>query len=322
MKAKFTEVLIVLLCATAANAAELQPRTVKAWHEYVQAKNERMQQRLHPGAHFLWIDERPDRAEAVRGGEILVSPLGPHNPKKVPSGLIHDWIGVEFIPNATIAEILSVVRDYGDYKQFYRPTVIDSKTVQTKGIRDRFSMLLMNKALFLRTALDSEYEAAYFQVNQRQCYSLAHTIYLREIQHYGEPGARSLREDQGSGLIWRLASITRLEERDGGVYLELEAMALSRDVPGSLRWLVNPIVRRVSRDSLTTSLRETRHAVQSTAELTAQDSHSSRSERAAFNSAETSSANPSFGIRSIRSAARSSGPASKPGALESSMPLW
>jgi hypothetical protein len=273
MKPRRARDLFVLLFALTANAAELQPQTVKAWDEYVQAADARMQQRLRPGAHFLWIDEQPDRSDDVRKGEILVSPLGQHNPRKVPLGLIHDWIGAVFIPNARISEVLSVVRDYDDYKQFYRPSVIHAKADRTEGIKDRFSLLLMNKELFLQAALAGEYESEYFQVDEHRYYSLVHTIRVREIQHYGEPGARSLPEGQGSGLIWRLSSITRFDERDGGVYVEVEAIALSRDIPISLRWLVNPIVRRVSRDSLTTSLRETLNAVQSTAELTAQTSH-------------------------------------------------
>lgn len=38
-------------------------------------------------------------------------------------------------------------------------------------------------------------------------------------------------------------------------------MALSRDIPGSLRWIVNPIVSHMSIDSLKTTLRQTRDAV-------------------------------------------------------------
>jgi hypothetical protein len=76
-------------------------------------------------------------------------------------------------------------------------------------------------------------------------------------------GQRALREGEGNGFIWRLFSITRFEEREGGVYLELEAMALSRYIPVSLRGIVDPIVRRISISSLATSLRETERAVRS-----------------------------------------------------------
>ena len=48
------------------------------------------------------------------------------------------------------------------------------------------------------------------------------------------------------------------------MYVELEAMALSRDIPGAFRWAADPIVRRVSKNSLLTSLRQMQEAVRST----------------------------------------------------------
>jgi hypothetical protein len=45
------------------------------------------------------------------------------------------------------------------------------------------------------------------------------------------------------------------------VYAELEAIALSRDIPAAFRLFVTPIVRRVSRDSLATSLHQTKVAL-------------------------------------------------------------
>jgi hypothetical protein len=60
-----------------------------------------------------------------------------------------------------------------------------------------------------------------------------------------------------------LHDITRYEEREGGVYLEVEAIALTRDIPPSLRWLVAGIVKHLSFDSMETMLRQTRDAVAS-----------------------------------------------------------
>ena len=76
-----------------------------------------------------------------------------------------------------------------------------------------------------------------------------------------------LREGEGKGLLWRVLSLSRFEERDGGVYIEFEAIALSRDIPASLHWMIEPIVRRVSRNSLITSLKQTGGAVQGFAAL-------------------------------------------------------
>ena len=252
--------LAIVVLQASAGAASLKPETAQAWEEYLKTADSRMQERLRPGNQFLWIDEDPDRLATVRDGQPVVAAVG-QNPKKVPSGLIHDWAGAVFIPGVTLDQVLSVVRDYAHYDEFYKPAVIQCKVVAKSGEDDRFSMRLMNKSVLLRTALDSDYKASYFRVDDRRWYSIARTTRVQEIEHYGEAGEQMLREDEGHGLIWRLMSISRFEERDGGVYVEVEAIALSRDIPVSLRWMVTPIVRRVSKGSMLTTLQETQNAV-------------------------------------------------------------
>ena len=126
-------------------------------------------------------------------------------------------------------------------------------------------MMLMNKSLFSKLALDSDYQSSYNQVDERRLYCVSQTTRIQEIAEYGVAGQHTLPEDQGTGLIWRLYSVSRFEERDGGVYVEVEAMALSRDIPAALRLVAEPIVRRVSRDSLLTALSQTGKAVRSAA---------------------------------------------------------
>jgi hypothetical protein len=254
----------LLVCVAAlSNAAELKEETLEAWNEYIRAADSHMQERLQADKHFLWIDEAPDRGRQTAAGEILVSAVVPHNPRRVPSGLIHHWIGAAFIPNAKLDDVFAVVRDYSRYKQVYKPAVIDAKPVRQAGTHDTFSMLLLNKAVLKRTALESDYESSYYQLDAKRWYSVSSATRVQEIEDYGQPSERKLPLDEGGGYIWRLHSISRFEERDGGVYVELEAVALSRDIPVSLRWIVDPVVRRVSRDALLTSLRQTSNAVSS-----------------------------------------------------------
>jgi hypothetical protein len=241
--------------------AELREGTVKTWETYLQTANSQMDSHQHP---FLWVDEEPDRLNRLRGGEILVSSVGRQNPKPVPSGLIHDWIGAAFIPNARLEDVLSAVRDYGDYKDFYKPTVVDSKLLGKDGACDKYSMRVVNKETVAETALDMEYTTCYYRIDERRWYSITNTTRVQEIRHYGKPNEQELPPDQGTGFVWRLHSIARFEQRDGGTYVELEAIALSRDVPVALRWIVNPIVRRVSRNSMLLSLQQTEDAVRST----------------------------------------------------------
>jgi len=124
-------------------------------------------------------------------------------------------------------------------------------------------MVLMNKSAIARTALDADYQTVYTQIDDHRWYSVTDATRLQEIAEYDTPSQHILPENHGTGLIWRLHSITRYEERDGGVYIEVEAIALSRDIPAGLRWVVEPIVRRVSRASVATSLQQTEAAVRS-----------------------------------------------------------
>jgi hypothetical protein len=261
-----TVALSVLPDPLAASAAELRTETLKAWNQYVQAENSQIAERARSG-EFLWSDESADRYKRVRNGEIVISPVGENVPKSVPHGLIHHWVGAVFVPNARLDDLFAVVRDYGRYKEFYAPVVLDSKALHEGASIDKFSMLMMNKTLFAKTAMDADFDGSYVQLDKNRWYSVTYSTRVQEVDDYGQPGQHELPPDAGAGYIWRLYTLSRFEQRDGGVYVELEAIALSRDIPISVRWLVNPIVRRISKGSLLVSLQKTEQAVESNSQV-------------------------------------------------------
>jgi len=246
-------------------AIELQPKTLQAWDEYIRVANSRMQARLDGRRPFLWADEAADRSTRLRRGEILVAPVSGRGTHSAPDGLIHDWIGAIFIPKATAEVMLGVVRDYARYKDFYKPVVAESKLLACTEKDQRFYMVLQHKTMLINAAVETQYQAYEFPIDDRRGYSVTATTRVREIEGYGRSDEHFLPPDQGNGFIWRLQSIVRYQERDGGLYLEMEAIALTRDIPFSLRWLVSPMVNHMSIDSLLTSLRQTRDAVNSRA---------------------------------------------------------
>ncbi|MBS1858787.1 MAG: hypothetical protein JST11_25675 [Acidobacteria bacterium] len=245
----------------ALGAIELQPATVNAWDDYLRATAGRMQARLDGRQSFLWIDGAPDRRARLQRGEILIAPAAGRGTFAVPSGIIHHWIGAVFIPHATLDDLFAVVHDYDRYKQFYQPVVAESKTLACTGAGQQFSMIWRHRILFIDAAVEGWYEARDTRLDARRGYSEVSTTQIREFEDFGRGGEDLLPPGQGNGFIWRMHSIARYEESDGGVYLEIEAIALTRDIPPSLRWMVNPVVRHLSIDSLTTTLRQTRDAV-------------------------------------------------------------
>jgi hypothetical protein len=102
----------------------------------------------------------------------------------------------------------------------------------------RFGMLMMNQSLFSKSALDGDYAEEYHCISDARWYSVVYSIRIQQIDDFGRRSEHLLPPDEGSGYIWRVYSISRYERRDGGVYVEVEFIALSRDIPVSLRWLV------------------------------------------------------------------------------------
>jgi len=261
--------------AALAQGAELSPATLAAWNQYISSVQSRAGDRLDGAQPFLWADESPGRAARLRNSEIVVSPAADHNPRRVPSGMIHDWIAAAFIPGANLDQVIFALREYNRYSTFYHPAVVESKRLTAKGDDDRFKLTVASKAVLSKMALDAEFTASFWRDGDRACRT-ARATHVHEIEDYGQSSQKDLPEGEGSGYLWRFFSISRMEQRDGGVYIETEMIALSRDIPASIQWLVSPFIRRMARGSLSALLQDTRDAVLTSGEA-ARSAHPSYS---------------------------------------------
>ncbi len=284
----------ILAFPAGAKAASMNSETLGAWNEYLREVDANLQCRVRPGGSFLWTLENAERAASVRRGEIIVVPAPGTNPKKVPGGLIHHWVGAMFLPNAKLDEIVEVTRDYDHYQDYYRPSVAASKAISRNGSEDEFSMVLLNKTLFSKTALEATYISNHVRVDDCRVYSVSKSTRVQGIEGYGQRGQHLMPEGEGGSYLWKLYSIARLQQEKDGVYYEFEAIALSRDIPMGIRFLAEPIVRRVSRDSLLISLQKTGDAVRRSVETSTKPAGSR-----ATSSVPASPANKQFGFTGV-----------------------
>ena len=264
MKTSKPILVAVVLAASALQctlAADLQRGTLKAWKAYLKGVNFGMRERAASERPFLWIDESPNRAAQVRRGEVVVAPVVGHGTESVPHGLIHDWIGAIFIPGATINDLWSVLHNYDQYRNIYGPAVTSSKALACTDNRQEFQMIWQRKVLLVNAAIQSRCDAHDVVLDAHRGYSLAEAVEVREIEGYGHKKEYLLPPDTGNGFIWRIRSLSRYEERDGGLYLEVNVTALTRDIPETIAWMVYPVVNHVSVNSLRAVLRQTRDAV-------------------------------------------------------------
>jgi len=246
--------------AQTAKVVQLRPETVKAFEAYVRDAEAAMDKTLHGSDRFLWSDESSERAQQVREGHVVAQLWSGRRPVDVPSGLIHDWIGAIFIPETTVKKVLALVQNYDNHKNIYTPEVIDSALVSQQGNDFRIFMRLLKKKI-ITVVLDTDHDVHYLCVDRKRWFCRSYTTRIAEVEDAGSPKEKVLPPDSGYGFLWRLYSYWRFQESDGGVYIECRAISLTRDVPFGLRWIIEPIIQHLPKESLIHTLEATRQAV-------------------------------------------------------------
>jgi len=251
--------VLAVLFAAISPGAELTPKMLEAFDRYVKAAEARIDERVR--AHdYLWADDSPERMKIVREGQVAVSPLIGQGDGPLADAMVHDWIGAVFVPGATLAETLASVQNYNRNKLTHRPEVIDSKLLAHNGNDFRIYLRLMKKKV-ITVVLDTEHDVRYFPVDATFCHSRSYSTKIVEVDNPGKPDERELPPGEGHGFLWRLYSYWNFLEKDGGVYIECQAISLTRDVPTGLGWLIEPIIRSLPRESLVNTLKATRTAI-------------------------------------------------------------
>lgn len=60
-------------------------------------------------------------------------------------------MGAAFLANTDIDHVLAILRDYDLYKDYYRPSVVQSKSIARNGGEDKAWMVFLNKSFFMKT---------------------------------------------------------------------------------------------------------------------------------------------------------------------------
>jgi hypothetical protein len=87
-------------------------------------------------------------------------------------------------------------------------------------------------------------------------------VRIAEVEHAGERDEREKTPGDDGGFLWRMETWWRMEERDGGTYVQSEVVSLTRDIPVALKWLIGPFVTSIPRETLAATLEATRHGVE------------------------------------------------------------
>jgi hypothetical protein len=249
---------------------KLRSEAIAAFDRYERLTDQRNDAELKRGSALLWIDALPElqRAAAyadLKGGEVQIHQLNTlENGKPIvcPGGMIHHWVGVVFIPGAKLDNVLDVLQDYDHQSTIYSPDVERSKIEAHDGDHFRIFLRFRRKKV-ITVVLNTEHEVHYFHDGPGRAHSRSSAVRIAEVENPGKNDEREKSPGDDGGYLWRMETWWRMEEGDGGVYVQSEAASLTRDIPAGLGWLVGPFVTSIPKETLVFTLAATRKAVSS-----------------------------------------------------------
>ena len=250
-----------------AEGAELKSATVAAFDRYVRVTESRMDDDLREN-YFLFIDRLPEvRRRAIdahlREGEVEIQQLHTlEEGRTIPirSGMTHHWVGVIFIPNATLTQARAVLEDYDNYVTYYKPDIRRPKLLERHGKESRIYFQLYKNSL-VTVVLNANFDFTDTQFTSTRAESKSYSTRIAEVENQGKLDEHELPVGMDHGYMWRLNIYWRIEEKSGGVFLQIEVIALTRKFPLILGWLINPLVEKIPRSTISDLLNNTRKAV-------------------------------------------------------------
>jgi len=268
--------LVVVLCLVCALVSpqtlgtELKAATARAFQQYVDLTEQRIRGEVADSNRFLQIDSLSDAQKTavcsrLRKGEIFIHSM---TTKKngaaieIEGGLVHHWLAIAFIPGTTAEEALQLAQNYSGYAELYKPDIQNAKILGREGQHFRVYYRLYRHAI-VSVVYNAEFDVDYFTPDSLRNYSMARTVRIAEVDNAGKSDEREYPVGRDHGYLWRLNLYTHCVERDGGVYVQAEFLALSRTVPAVLAWLVNPYLDSIPRAYLRHYLETTRRVLSS-----------------------------------------------------------
>jgi hypothetical protein len=259
MRLATTALALALVSAPSAGAPDLRPAAVAAWDRYVGLTEARIASEVADRGRFLVHErlgpEAGDWRARVSRGEVV---LRRHHTRSadggdidVPDARLHHWVGVAFFPDVSLDDLLRLLQTR--WTERWSPDVVEARLVGHVG-DDAHTFLRLRQRSIITVTYDTEHLVRYERLDARHAVSRSTATRIAQIADAGTPRERALPPGEDHGFLWRLNAYWRYEAVEGGVLVEMESLTLSRAVPWVLVPVAEPIVRRLSRDSVTRTL--------------------------------------------------------------------
>jgi len=253
--------LWMFAAAPASTAAQPAPAAVTAFNTYISALESRLAQQHRSQNGFVApVASGPQIEMRLRQGELIVEKLTPTAGADLPVAMLHHWRGTAFVPGAKVADFERLMKDFNAYPRHFAPQVLTAKVLAQQGGHLQAVMRVCQRHV-ITVVMDISYDVSFARLDDRHGYSISRSTMISEIDSPGTSRERALSSSEEHGFMWRLNSYWSYEERDGGLYMQIESVSLTRSIPTGLGWAIGPFVESVPRESLEFTLRSAYNAL-------------------------------------------------------------
>ena len=253
--------LLPFIAASSLAAAAPPNAATSSFNSYVAALETRLDQQHRSQSGFLAPPPAGQSDQRLRQGELIIEQLTPSTSADMPGAMLHHWRGTAFIPGGRAADFERLMKDFNAYPQHYAPQVVQAKVLSQQGDHFQAVMRVRQKHV-ITVVMDTAYDITFGRLDPQHGFSISRSTQIDEIDSPGTRNERTLKSTEEHGFLWRLNTYWSYQERDGGLYVQIESASLTRSIPTGFAWIIGPFVKSVPRESLEFTLRSTCNALQ------------------------------------------------------------
>jgi hypothetical protein len=246
----------LLAAASVCCAAPPSPAATAAFNTYIATVESRLARQHQSPADFL----SPTTSETLKRGGIVIDKLTPSPAPDLPGAMLHHWRGTAFVAGAHLADFETLMNNVTAYPHYFSPQVLQAKVLSRQADHQLISMRVSQRHV-ITVVMDTTYDVVFSRLDPEHGSSISRSTRITEIASPGSGSEHPLAPAEEHGFLWRQNTYWSYEERDGGLYIQIESVSLTRSIPAGLGWAIGPYVQSVPRDSLEFTLRSVCNAL-------------------------------------------------------------
>jgi hypothetical protein len=250
---------LLFLSTCGAGPCEAPAAATAAFSAYVSKVEVRLaEQHRSPNGFLASVESGSQTSLRLRRGEFIIEQLTPASEADLPGALLHHWRGTAFVRGAPVGDFERLTKDFNGYPQRFSPQVVRASVLspQDGRIPDHFTASMrVRQRHMITVVMDTTYDIRYGRLDVQHGFSSSRSTRISEIASPGTAKEHALSDGEEHGFLWQQNIYWSYEARDGGLYMQIESISLTRAIPTGLGWVVRPYVESVPHESLEFTLR-------------------------------------------------------------------